>query len=674
METDLAEAKEQPKNMDSSPKRTEFEQVWLSLSLTEGNSSSPTLAFRTTLMPESHLSDYTVPLRSLPLLIENEEQHTEGINFVLRDRIGRGGMGEVWSASQSALSREVAIKMLPPEYRTHEAVQRLLQEARITGYLEHPNIIPVYALGRTPEDSPALVMKKVKGLAWSDLLLDEKKIPEYSDTGFDPLEWHLRTLMQVCNAIHFAHSKGILHRDLKPDNVMIGEFGEVYVVDWGVAVSWLGPLEGVPSISDIKGISGTPAYMPPEMVDWQRAAWNPTTDVYLLGAILHEIMVGQAPHTGQNIAEILHHAYSSAPYPYPRHVPPDLAAIAHQAMHFDQNLRFRTAQELRQALAAFLKHRSSRQLSEYAEQRLRDLSKTLRHAEDFHDSRYNDPHVQVHSFFSEARFGFQQALREWPDNPHARAGLQGALTLMIRYEIQQRNARAAQRLLHELNKQEPLPPAEHEPLQQAIQDLLQHDLQRAEEYSKLKQMEQDANLTIGARGRSYFALALGFTWGLSPLITRYLEQAGYSQGGMWDRIQSDIVSTLLIAGLFYLMRGRLLQNAINRKISYNILLLAFTFIFHGLAGMRANTTPHQMLVLEMPMVFAFTASMMISLDWRMLRYVVMYFFCMIAAILYPSWVYLFLSAANLAVFTGVFLLWNHDTREKSPSPSSQPSF
>jgi hypothetical protein len=407
--------------------------------------------------------------------------------------------------------------------------------------------------------------------------------------------------------------------------------------------------------------------MPPEMVDWPHATWNPTTDVYLLGAILHEILMEKAPHTGQNLAEILHHAYASTPYPYPPSIPPDLAAVAHKAMHLDQTKRFRTAQELRQALAAFLKHRSSRQLSDNAEERLRDLTKTLKDAEHFHDSRYDDPHVQIHSLFSEARFGFQQALREWPDNPHAQTGLQQVLALMVRYEIQQRNARAAQRLLHEIHQQHALPTAEIERLNQEIVALLQSDLQRAEEYNKLKQMEQDANLTVGAKGRSYFALVLGFTWGLSPLITRYLEQAGYSQGGMWDRIQSDIVATLLIGALFFFMRKRLLQNAINRKISYNILLLAFTFVFHGIAGMRANTNTHQMLILEMPMVFAFTASMTISIDRRMARYVIGYFFCMLAAILFPAWVYFFLSAANLAVFAGVFLLWNHDTREESPS-------
>ncbi|MCB9640267.1 MAG: serine/threonine protein kinase [Myxococcales bacterium] len=648
--------------MANPPKRDGFEKLWQSISLSENPSSSPTIAFRTTLMPGSHLSSHSIPLDSLPLLIENEEHNPEGINFVLREPIGRGGMGEVWSASQAALSREVAIKMLPPKNRTREAVQRLLQEARVTGFLEHPNIIPVYALGRTSEDTPALVMKKVKGQAWSEMLLDEIKIPEYKDEGFDALEWHIRLLMQVCNAIHFAHSKGILHRDLKPDNIMVGEFGEVYIVDWGVAVSWHGNIEGVPSTSEINGLAGTPAYMPPEMVDWQNAKWNPTTDVYLLGAILHEIITKEAPHSGDTIAEILGKAYDSVSKDYDETVPGDLAAICRKAMKLNQAERYRSALEFRQALALFLKHRSSRQLSNNARESLGELEQLLESTNSFQDSLHDDPHVQIYSLFSECRFGFQQALREWPENPDGHKGLEKALHLMVNYEIRQRNPRAAQRLLHDLNNLQALPHDELKRLDGDINELFDKEFQRADEYNKLKQMEQDANITVGARGRSYFALLLGFTWGMSPLITRYLEKSGNSSGGLWDRVQSDIIATIVIAIIFFLMRKRLLQNAINRKISYTIMLLAFTFIFHGLAGIQSQANTHQMLILEMPLVFAVVASMAIALERRMWVFNGLYFLCMLLAISFPSWVYILLSAANLSVFSGVFWIWNHDTR------------
>src|SRR5204863_2462534 len=136
-------------------------------------------------------------------------------------RLGEGGMGTVDRALQRSLGREVAIKRVRDRRAGDGAVRALLAEARVAGSLEHPNVVPIHALGRDAGGDPALVMKRVEGVSWSALIHDPAH-PRWSDLPRDRLRWHLETLMQVCNAIELAHSRGIIHRDLKPNNVMIG--------------------------------------------------------------------------------------------------------------------------------------------------------------------------------------------------------------------------------------------------------------------------------------------------------------------------------------------------------------------------------------------------------------------------------------------------------------------
>ena len=163
-----------------------------------------------------------------------------GERFVLGSTIGEGGMGLVHLAEQRMLRREVAIKTVKPEHVAPLTVRKLLQEGWITGRLEHPNIVPVHDLEIDDEGRPLLVLKKVEGAAWAELLADPALVKQRlvservrsRPTDEDVLEWHVGVLSQVCRALSYAHSRGIVHRDLKPDNVMIGAFGEVYVLDW----------------------------------------------------------------------------------------------------------------------------------------------------------------------------------------------------------------------------------------------------------------------------------------------------------------------------------------------------------------------------------------------------------------------------------------------------------
>ena len=148
----------------------------------------------------------------------------EGTRYEATQRIGRGGMGAVYSATDRLLNREVALKVLNVELRDTEASERLAREAKILAALEHPGIVPVHDLGSLPDGRMFYVMKLVHGERLDEYIKGTKLLSEL-----------LQVFLKICDAVGFAHAKGIVHRDLKPQNVMIGSYGEVLVLDWGIA-------------------------------------------------------------------------------------------------------------------------------------------------------------------------------------------------------------------------------------------------------------------------------------------------------------------------------------------------------------------------------------------------------------------------------------------------------
>jgi serine/threonine protein kinase len=220
----------------------------------------------------------------------------------MHEAIGQGGMGVVYRAEQTSLGRDVAVKTLLPERIDGESIAKLVREAWLLGRMEHPNIVPVHLLRLDERGQPMIVMKRVEGRVWRELIREQ------------PLEAALRILVQVCNAVHFAHSRGVLHRDIKPANVMVGTFGEVYLLDWGVAVSLREDPRGLlPHVGQTEGLAGTPIYMAPEMLDGEPASLGVHTDVYLLGATLHHVLAGDAPHRAFSQSEVLARIRKSAP-------------------------------------------------------------------------------------------------------------------------------------------------------------------------------------------------------------------------------------------------------------------------------------------------------------------------------------------------------------------------
>ncbi len=228
-------------------------------------------------------------------------------DYEIEGRLAAGGMGEVYGAPDSALGRRVAVKVLRPEWQDDpSSVARFWGEARTTARLQHPGVIPVYEAGLDAQDRPFIAMKLVEGRTLAQLLADRPD-PAHKLTDFINIFEH------VCQTIAYAHRQRVIHRDLKPANVMVGEFGEIQVMDWGLAKrlgdeyrqldSTRVPVlpKKVDSTVPVDGLTvagemiGTPGYMPPEQARGHHDGVGPWSDVFGLGAILCEILTGKAP-------------------------------------------------------------------------------------------------------------------------------------------------------------------------------------------------------------------------------------------------------------------------------------------------------------------------------------------------------------------------------------------
>jgi len=289
-------------------------------------------------------------------LASSEEGHGR---LVPAAELGRGGMARVLEAADPALGRDVALKIALDA--SGESLRRFVLEARITSQLDHPNVVPVYDAGITADGEPWYAMKKVAGRTLTDVL------QRLQDGIEDPEEWSLQRLLgafvQICNAVAYAHDQGVLHRDLKPDNIMFGRFGEVLLLDWGVArlmgaaddpAELAGPGEGdgpTPSESGtiVGSAVGTPGYMSPEAVEGLLHLLDPSSDVFSLGAVLFEILTLEKAYTGKSVLQLLFASTrGDAPDPRDRKpdVDPELAAICMQAMQQKQGERIPTAAAL----------------------------------------------------------------------------------------------------------------------------------------------------------------------------------------------------------------------------------------------------------------------------------------------------------------------------------------
>lgn len=389
------------------------------------------------------------------------------------EQIGTGGMGIVGRAEDRALQREVAIKLCkldgtPGTSQTLAAAGEFTHEAFMTAHLDHPGVVPIYALARDPDGRPFFAMKKVEGIPWSHLLHPDSA-PEASRAAAEErarrMDWkdHLAILLKVCDTVAYAHSKAILHRDLKPENIMIGEFGEAYVMDWGLALYFDDRNEYRRHPDLTPQLAGTPAYIAPEMVRGRLADLGPAADIYLLGGILHELLTGRPPRQGRDVMDVLRQAArGDVPPLIPQDLlpgwPPTLLPVAAKALCPDPAGRYAAVRDFQRDLSDCLTHAESIAVTRRARQALERLQTEGILADDIPSPSGLVPDLSrddaslAYGRLSECIGGFRQALALWPDNHDARQGLADALCWHVRLAIRQDDltlARAQLRLLRE---------------------------------------------------------------------------------------------------------------------------------------------------------------------------------------------------------------------------------
>ena len=290
--------------------------------------------------------------------------------LVTGQKFEEGGMSLLMEAVDTNLMRKMAMKILRDESNKDEhELSRMVIEAQLTAQLDHPNIVPIYELGLDKKKRLFFTMKKVQGRPLYELI-NEKELATRTDRDILNL---IQIMLKVCDAVSFAHSKGVLHRDLKPDNIMIGKYGQVYLMDWGIAhVKQNGNSAAsgtdTPEVKKRKcysireeqkgNVVGTPCYMSPEQACGDPNVIDERSDIFSLGAILYEILTGKFPIPGQSLREMQVNA-KKCEFPPPNErvdfpLPVGLVRITMKAMSKDPADRYQTVEELRDDLESFL--------------------------------------------------------------------------------------------------------------------------------------------------------------------------------------------------------------------------------------------------------------------------------------------------------------------------------
>lgn len=563
--------------------------------------------------------------------------------------IGEGGMGVVRVATQTALRRKVAVKELK-EDAPLEAIAALMREAWVAGNLEHPNIVPIHALVGS-QGAPLLVMKRIEGTDWSEVLHDPAAGARFG-IG-DPLEWHLQVLSQLCRAVHFAHSRGVLHLDLKPENVMLGSFGEVYLVDWGVAASLLDdPPDWMPRARDIRTVCGTPSCMAPEMAAADGARFSVRTDVYLLGAILHEIVTRRKRHEDDKLVDKLVSAFASDPPNYGPEVPSGLAEICRKAMARDPEDRHPDVESFRLALHDFLAHRSSARVVEAALERLERIRASATPGAAPEDAL---DEAELQRLYLECRFGLDQARETWPDNPTVPEAFQLLLESMVDIALRDRRAEPAAAWLDELAA--PVPALEERLA------ALRLELQREEaDRQELARIRHEADLNVHSGARARMSLLAGVVWLAWNLGAGAAVRTGVVPLHHATLVAGGFVTLALFAGGAWLFRRSVLRTEVNRR---SLVLMGVGFL--GVLALWVGcwhfaVPPLESVALSYLFYVQFPVALGLLVDRRVLLPGLAMVPFAVVAILRPAWAFEILGVMGALFGVGFAWVWRHPRR------------
>lgn len=550
--------------------------------------------------------------------------------------MAEGHVSAVYAGTQHSMRRAVAVRSVNPKRRDPTAAGRILSEAWMLGTLEHPNIIPVYGVGKDDQGQPLVLMRAVNTVPWSKVLAT----PDHRlgcPRGYDPVEFNVRRVLGVCRALEHAHERGIVHRDVKPDHVLIDRDGSVYLHGWSLGVAIVDDGTGRwPLAAEQTQIAGTPAYMAPELATRNVRALSARTDVYLVAATLHHVLTGRARHLGENVFDAFYSAVRSEPIEYSGVLPAGLGAILNQAMAPDPRLRFSSMTELRLALEGFLRHLPSNRLTAEADVSAAELEHAIAAGLD---------DVTIQELFATAYATYHAALREWPRNEAASRSAARVTGMMVRYEMDHgREARARDLLARMRN-----PPPEL--------------VQRAARTAAASMRGGDSE---GRRkARTLFVGAAALVWTVYPivfiasqaaeLVAPTLRQLQIGAAGAW----------LVLIGVVAAMGPTLVQDLRNRAVTLPIAAVLISSLAIQLYAVRLDVEAMNVINLHHLLFFVITSLLTAAVDLRMWPSAAAYLVAFVAGTAVPD-LALWLMAASNAVGLGWstwFVSRHHDVIE-----------
>ena len=502
-------------------------------------------------------SNSSIDIPKIALTTSHEGLQAKDTDLSFGKVLGVGGSGYVQLAWQHALEREVAVKRISGDWKTSTKIHSLIKEARLTGSLEHPNIIPIHLLGQGEDGEPLIVMKKVEGQSWFQLL--QKDGPLFKAEQGDLFIKHVRIFLQVCRALEYTHSRHVLHLDIKPNNVMIGNYGEVYLVDWGVGIHE----SHLDTLSDYY-IAGTPSFMASEMVQGLKKS-SKKSDIALLGSTLHYLLMGEYRHQGNDVVSVLYNAGKSEPFSYPLEVHRELAHIINKACHKDMESRYQSVREFREAIEEYLEHRIAVTLFHDSFHILTNLEKDIFTASSTE---------QIDTFREQAltcRLTLAHCLRVWPTYQEATRAVESLLKLCCTFEIQQQNLSVAETYYNDLAC------PDLDLYTQLNQARKQEEIQ-AQEHERLVQLEESFSFgaTYQWQGRS---VALnGLFWSILFAVMSYLNR---TEIVLFTRELNLYMSSVALCGIIFVVLGlrNFFMDTLWRRIFTQIFLIYIVLLY-----------------------------------------------------------------------------------------------
>jgi serine/threonine-protein kinase len=576
-----------------------------------------------------------------------------GARFEVRGTLGEGGMGVVRHGTQHSLRRDIAVKSIRVS-DDDVAITRVLQEALITGMMEHPNVVPVYDVDVDERGVPVILLKRIEGTEWSELIGAPERVREEFEAP-DPLDWHLRVFEQVCNAVEHAHSLGIVHLDIKPENIMIGAHGEVYLMDWGIALSLVDHGDGrLPLAADCSDMLGTPSYLAPEMLEADGARLDERSDVFLLGATLAEISTGRAPRAAESLMATLHLALTQDIDPGGE-TPAELAAAIRRACDRDPARRFESVAQLRRAVRDFVSHQDSARLAARTDARrerlLEQLSgdALLRSA----DAQRPEGERPIDDDYAACRFGYGLALERWPENPHAAAALRQVVTAMIERELADARPIAARGLLRDASNLDP----------ELIARVERSVAAQAGDVEALERLRRDLDPRIGQRTRWFLSVFMGALWTAVPLIGWF---RGPNAGIVtYPQFAATTAAFLVLGGALAIWaRESMSKTRVNRAFWGTLMTMCGAQLVLVMAAWHMRMPYETLNAMVLFMWACVTILATILIERRSWPLIPVYFSAFFATVAWPAHAHGFLGLANLAFLITVAWMWRLPLRRQ----------